>query len=83
MRVSAQRHAPTALTRERLGTHCIGCWTLGPFWTGAENFAVTGIRSPERPARSESLYRLRYPVLKITHSYHILFYIIIQKQNFN
>jgi hypothetical protein len=29
--------------------------------TGAENIAPTGIRSPHRPARSESLYRLRYP----------------------
>ena len=32
-----------------------------PVWTGAENIAPTGIRSPDRPARSESLYRLRYP----------------------
>jgi hypothetical protein len=30
-------------------------------WTGAENFAPTGIRSPDRPARSQSLYRLSYP----------------------
>ena len=27
---------------------------------GAENLAPTGIRSPDRPARSESLYRLSY-----------------------
>jgi hypothetical protein len=33
----------------------------GPAWTGAENLAPTGIRSPNRPIRSESLYRLRYP----------------------
>jgi hypothetical protein len=33
----------------------------GPVWTGAENLAPTGIRSPDRPARSQSLYRLRYP----------------------
>ena len=26
-----------------------------------ENFARTGIRSPDRPARSQSLYRLSYP----------------------
>ena len=36
-------------------------WAPGPVWTGAENIAPTGIRSPERPARSHSLYRLRYP----------------------
>ena len=32
----------------------------GPVWTGAENLAPTGIRSPDRPAGSESLYRLSY-----------------------
>ena len=30
-------------------------------WTGAENFAPNGIRSSDRPARSHSPYRLRYP----------------------
>ena len=33
-------------------------WAPRPVWTGAENLASTGIRSPDRPARSESLYRL-------------------------
>ena len=33
----------------------------GPVWTGAENLAPTRIRSPDRPARSESLHLLRYP----------------------
>ena len=28
-------------------------WAPGPVWMGAENLAPTGIRSPERPARSE------------------------------
>ena len=32
----------------------------GPVWTGAENLAPTGIRSRDRPARSQSLYRKRY-----------------------
>jgi hypothetical protein len=32
----------------------------GHVWTGAENLAPTGIRSPDHPARSESLYRLSY-----------------------
>jgi hypothetical protein len=36
-------------------------WAPGPVWTGAENLAPTGIRSPDRPARSQSLYRLSYP----------------------
>ena len=32
-----------------------------PVWIGAENLTPTGIRSPDLPARSESLYRLSYP----------------------
>ena len=36
-------------------------WAPGPVWKGAENLAPTGIRSPELPARRESLYRLSYP----------------------
>ena len=30
-------------------------WAPGPVWTSAENHAHTGIRSPDRPARSQSL----------------------------
>ena len=35
-------------------------------WVGAraENLVPTGIRSPDRPARSQSPYRLRYPAHK-------------------
>jgi len=36
-------------------------WAPGPVWTGTENIASTGIRSPDRPARSQSLYWLSYP----------------------
>jgi hypothetical protein len=39
-------------------------WAPGPVWTGAENIAPTGIRSPDCPARSQSLYRLRCPAQK-------------------
>ena len=35
-------------------------WVPEPVWMGAENLALTGIRTPERSARSQSLYRLRY-----------------------
>ena len=30
-------------------------WAPGPVWTGVENPAPTGIRSPDRPARSQTL----------------------------
>jgi hypothetical protein len=45
-------------------------WAPGPVWTCAKDLAPTGIffyysqrdiRSPDRPARSQSLYRLSYP----------------------
>jgi hypothetical protein len=36
-------------------------WAPWPVWTGAKNLDSTGIRFPDRPARSQSLYRLRYP----------------------
>jgi len=35
-------------------------WDPGSVWTGAENFALTGIRSPDSLDRSQSLYRLSY-----------------------
>ena len=34
-------------------------WAPGPVWTGAENLALTGIRSPDRPARSYTDYATR------------------------
>ena len=36
-------------------------WAPGPVWTGVENLVPTGIRPLDRPARSQSLYRLSYP----------------------
>ena len=39
-------------------------WTPGLVWTGVENLAHTGIRSPDRPACSLSLYPLSYPTQK-------------------
>jgi len=34
---------------------------VGTAWMGAENIALTGSRSLDLSARSESLYRHRYP----------------------
>ena len=41
-------------------------WAPGPFWTGAENLAPTGIRSPDRSTRSESLYDYAISAPKVT-----------------
>ena len=35
-------------------------WAPGTVWMGAENLVLTGIRFPDLPTRSESLYRLLY-----------------------
>jgi hypothetical protein len=60
MRVGVQRHAPAALSAGKTIVQEAG-WAPGLFWTGAENLAPNGIRSLDRPARSKSRYRLRYP----------------------
>jgi hypothetical protein len=55
---------------ERTGTHCTEGWGApGPIGTCAKNIAPTGIRSPDRPARSESLYRLSYPQTVYLHTF--------------
>ena len=59
MVLDGQRHAPVALPQERpVRIVQEAGWASGPVWTGAENLTTTGIRSPDLPARSESLYRL-------------------------
>ena len=50
-------------------------WAPGPVWTGAEYLAPTGIPSPDRPARSQSLYRLSYQAHNIWCSYTEIEYI--------
>jgi hypothetical protein len=49
--------------KERPGTPCIGGWggPQGPSGQVRKISPPTGIPSPDRPAHSESLYRLRYP----------------------
>ena len=61
--VRDQRQAPAALySRERPGTHCTGGW-VGPR-AGLDRCGKSrppaGIRSPDRPACIQSLYRLSY-----------------------
>jgi hypothetical protein len=60
--VGDQRHAPAALPpgKRPSVTEQEAWWATGPVWTRAENLATTGIQSPDRPARSQSLHRLPY-----------------------
>jgi hypothetical protein len=60
--VSGQRHAPAALYppgKDPVPIVQEVEWAPGPFWTGAENLAFAGIRSPDRRVLSGSLYLLR------------------------
>jgi hypothetical protein len=43
-------------------------WAPGSVWTGMENLVPTRIRSPDRPTRSQSLYRLSYRGPKLLYS---------------
>ena len=52
-------------------------WASGPVWTGAENLAPTGIRSPDRPAHRQPLYRLRYPAHCCIHLRSIFFFVVV------
>lgn len=63
MGLGGYSHDPAALPLAvRLGTQCRGgSMGRGPVWTGTEDLAFTGIRSPAHPVHSESLYRQRYP----------------------
>jgi hypothetical protein len=61
MRVDGQRHAPAVGKETRYPLY------RRPVWTGAEYLALTGIRSPDRPARSESLYRLQCRLRRVLH----------------
>jgi hypothetical protein len=59
-----QRHAPAALPPgRRLVTLCTGGWVGS--WAGLDgcgkSHTPASIRSSDRPARSQSLYRLRFP----------------------
>ena len=71
MGMGGQRHDPAAFTPGKDPVPIVkeAGWAPRPVWIVAENLTPTGIRSPDLPARSESLYRLscrgsfRYVVL--------------------
>ena len=63
MGVGGQHHAPVAFTPVKDPVPIVQetGWASEPVWIGAESLAPTGLRSPDLPARSESVYRLRHP----------------------
>jgi hypothetical protein len=75
MGLGGQRLTPAALPRERNPITIVeeAGSSPGPVWTATDNLAHTGIRSPDRPVLSESLYRLRYPRSPFTALYEMNF----------
>jgi len=75
MRVGGQPHAPTASIPGKDPVSIVqeAGWAPGPVWTGAENLAPTVIRSPNRPAHSQSLYRLSYPARLLQYKHYIVY----------
>ena len=63
MGVGGQRHTPASFTPGKEPVLIVqeAGWAPGPVWIGEENLTPIGIRSPDLPASSESLYRLSYP----------------------
>jgi hypothetical protein len=58
--------------RERPGTDCVGGWVcLRASLERCGKSRPTGIRSPDRPAHRELLYRLRYSGFKKLSNWHL------------
>jgi hypothetical protein len=74
MGVRVQRHARPLFTPGKDPVPIVqeAMWTPGPVWTGAENLASTGIRSPDRPARSQMLFFKEIYCTENTQGYKIV-----------
>jgi hypothetical protein len=81
--VRGQRHTPAAhYPQERTGTQCTGGWVgLTARLDSCGKSRPTGIRSPDRPDRRQSLYRLRYPayLLSILSKYYSNLLILLKE----
>jgi hypothetical protein len=72
MGVGGQRHMPAALPPGKDPVPIVkeAGWAPGPVWTGVENLTPTGIRSLDRPARSNSLSQLTMRIHLLTYLLH-------------
>ena len=52
-------------------------WAPEPVWTGVENLILTGIRSPDRPSHSQSLYRPSCPAHYVLYTYNNSFFFLV------
>jgi len=58
---SAQRPGTFTPARDPVPTEQVARCASGTVGIGPDNLASTGVPTPDRPARSESLHRLRHP----------------------
>ena len=87
--MGGQPHAPTASTSGKYPVPVVqeAGWAPGPVWTGGEPRPHRD-SNPDRPARSQSLYRLSYPahyrpVLTLQNSMVIIFTIKFNAKYFS
>ena len=73
MGAGGQCHAPVTFTPVKDTVPIVqeAGWAPGPVWIGVENLDYTGIRYPDLPARSESLYRLSYPRPRMNKDFRV------------
>jgi hypothetical protein len=78
--VSGQQHAPATYTPGKDPVPIVQEAVLvpGAVCTGTENVAPTGIRSPDRPARCQSLYRLSYRAHTKLRTRYIILSLLVQ-----
>jgi len=76
--LSGQQHAPAAIYPRKDPVPILqkAGWALGPVWTGG-NSRPHRDSILDRPARSQSLYRLSYPAHHTVLYYTILYYNIL------
>ena len=73
--MSGQQHAPAALYRGKYPIPIVqeARWAPGPVWTGGKSRPHRD-SIPDRPSRSQSLYRLSYPAhLRFMYVIEIIF----------
>jgi hypothetical protein len=56
-------------------------WAPGPVWIGAENFTPTGIRSPDRPARSSVTIPTELPGPREFVTYTVTSHVVRRRVN--
>ena len=70
MGVGGQRHIPAAFTPGKDAVPIVqeAGWAPGPVWTGAENLAPTGIRSPDAFTKATHFFPFSASLIQSPHA---------------